>query len=456
MLEAINAGLKEYWLKLVLAGIIFSTLEFLFPASKHSIVSRIRAIGFWAIYIAITTIALVLWSKFWNSVGLKPLFNLDLQGFASGFSLFNESVVAQITILFMLAIVSMYVGDFFYYWFHRFQHTSKYLWGFHRIHHSIVDLNALNCNHHFSEEIFRIPFVALPLSLLLNVSPGQTPVYVAVLLSMHGFFLHSSTRLGLGPLRYLLADNHFHRIHHSIQDGHHNKNFAAVLPVWDIMFGTALMPSRNSMWPACGLKELEEPTSVLHFFGGRSVKLREICKHIAVSGAACAVIFVLVKIASLAQLTIDDTKIKTISVGEVIDFGQSGNSAGLVGRGFSVQEESGRWVTTFGEINFKVDKAGVLVLRIEGTIINHPNALSQRVRFSINDQLIDQSVLHPDSSVLCFQIPERGRGETIRVRLETPDAISPSLLGIGNDNRSLSIFVKKITLLSASAGSCLI
>src|SRR5262245_51560303 len=37
---------------------------------------------------------------------------------------------------FFLAFIPMFVFDFFYYWFHRFQHMWSWLWQEHRLHHS--------------------------------------------------------------------------------------------------------------------------------------------------------------------------------------------------------------------------------------------------------------------------------------------------------------------------------
>ena len=41
----------------------------------------------------------------------------------------------------------------------------------------------------------------------------------------------------------MIADNRFHRIHHSIQPQHFDKNFGAGTSLWDQLFGTAYFPA---------------------------------------------------------------------------------------------------------------------------------------------------------------------------------------------------------------------
>ena len=48
-----------------------------------------------------------------------------------------------------------------------------------------------------------------------------------------------------------IGNPQWHRIHHSLQPEHFDKNFAGLLPLWDILFGTFRNPRE---WNArCGL-----------------------------------------------------------------------------------------------------------------------------------------------------------------------------------------------------------
>jgi sterol desaturase/sphingolipid hydroxylase (fatty acid hydroxylase superfamily) len=159
--------------------------------------------------------------------------------------------------------VSM-VGNFFYYWWHRAQHTFPMLWRIHKVHHSIAELSALNSYHHVTEDIFQYFFVLVPTALLLGVESGYVPAIVLAILRTHTFYIHSSANINIGPLRYVVGDNRFHRLHHSTEPQHFGKNFGTTTPLWDVLFGTARFPRRNE-WPTTGLKDVVEPDRVADY-----------------------------------------------------------------------------------------------------------------------------------------------------------------------------------------------
>lgn len=186
----------------------------------------------------------------------KPLAFLDLSPLTTSADSWTRAAGIAIAVLGIAAL-----NDFFYYWMHRAQHRFGWLWRFHRVHHSIVEMNATNSYHHVAEDLFQFAAITVPMSFLLGVETGPVPWIVIVLNSAHSYFIHSSTRLNIGPLRYLFSDNRLHRIHHSLEDRHRNRNFSAVTPLWDALFGTAYFPKRDE-WPAVGLDDVAEPRNV--------------------------------------------------------------------------------------------------------------------------------------------------------------------------------------------------
>ena len=259
MITEIATFAKEYAFRVSWAGFVLLVFEIVLPASRSSMVSRIRGYGFWLVYIVITATTLTVFGNAFASLGLKPLLSVNLDSSLT----FKNETIRLFSFAFAL-IASSTLADFFYYWFHRLQHSNSFMWRFHRIHHSIREMNALNSNHHFTEEIFRIPFVTIPLALIISVNAGTTPLLLAMLLGMHGLFIHSSTKISLGPLRCFLADNRFHRIHHSIEVKHFDKNFGSFTVIWDVLFQTACMPLLRE-WPATGLDEMREPSNLRDF-----------------------------------------------------------------------------------------------------------------------------------------------------------------------------------------------
>ena len=103
-------------------------------------------------------------------------------------------------------------------------------------------------------------FVSLPMSLL-SPAFGPRPFIVGLLLNWMPIYLHSSTRVQLGPLRRFIVDSRYHRIHHSLDPKHFEKNFGAATPLWDWLFGTLYMPAKDE-WPDVGLAGIDEPASV--------------------------------------------------------------------------------------------------------------------------------------------------------------------------------------------------
>jgi sterol desaturase/sphingolipid hydroxylase (fatty acid hydroxylase superfamily) len=151
-------------------------------------------------------------------------------------------------------------ADFQFYVLHRVEH--RYLWRFHAVHHSIRNLSAANSYHHWTEAIW-LALSTLPL-VFLDVQIGPTLGWLSFIFTYQQFFIHSACRPHLGPLRLLVADNRYHRIHHSLETEHHDKNFGAMTPLWDWLFGTLRMP-KSDEWPDVGLSEIAEPRSLIEW-----------------------------------------------------------------------------------------------------------------------------------------------------------------------------------------------
>lgn len=250
---------EQYASRIFLAALVIALIEYLLPQSRHSFMSRVRGAIFWAVYIPITASGLILFGKLWALLGVSPLFHLN-------FSVLSSSPNEVLKILGGIAasLLLIQVSEFFYYWFHRAQHTFPFLWRFHAEHHSLREMNAFNSNHHFSEELLRIPFITIPISLLFSFEQGYVPWLWAFLMGWQGIYEHSATKIHFGPFRYVVPDNRFHRIHHSNQPEHFNRNFGSGSALFDIVFGTVYYPKKDE-WPDTGLDYMDEPKSMREF-----------------------------------------------------------------------------------------------------------------------------------------------------------------------------------------------
>ena len=138
------------------------------------------------------------------------------------------------------ALSVLVLSDFTAYWMHRLFHRG-WLWRVHAVHHSSRELDWLASVrlHPLNELITRmvqvLPFYFLGFSPLVLAG-------VAPFLSLDAILLHANVNWSFGPLRYVIASPVFHRWHHSSEEEGLDKNFAGLLPIWDLLFGTWHMP----------------------------------------------------------------------------------------------------------------------------------------------------------------------------------------------------------------------
>jgi len=163
------------------------------------------------------------------------------------------------------AALSILLVDFAYYWTHRLQHTWPLLWRFHAQHHAIRDLSALNNYAHWSETLVGEVFKFLPVFLMIRLYPGIIGLIAGVFVAIHQGYIHSTSRLNFGRWSWFISDNVRHRIHHSIERQHFDKNFGIEFGFWDHLFGTAYVPMPDE-WPETGVREQAEAKSLKDYW----------------------------------------------------------------------------------------------------------------------------------------------------------------------------------------------
>ena len=121
-------------------------------------------------------------------------------------------------------------------------HAVPWLWRLHAVHHSIEELDWLaGARAHPLDQTFAKAGLA-PI-FLLGFS-GEAIGAFMLLYAWQSVFLHSNVKLKFGPgLRWLVASPEFHHWHHSKDRESRDKNFAGQLPLLDVIFGTASMPT---------------------------------------------------------------------------------------------------------------------------------------------------------------------------------------------------------------------
>jgi sterol desaturase/sphingolipid hydroxylase (fatty acid hydroxylase superfamily) len=151
------------------------------------------------------------------------------------------------------APLAVVFADLAGYWAHRAMHHG-WLWRVHAVHHSSRALDWLaGARNHPAAEAFGTVVVAAAM-LLVGFDPRV--LAVAAPLRLYAILLHANVSFGSSRLRYVVATPLFHRWHHAHpyalpEDLRNGANFAGLLPLWDLLFGTFHCP-RGVQPPAFG------------------------------------------------------------------------------------------------------------------------------------------------------------------------------------------------------------
>jgi sterol desaturase/sphingolipid hydroxylase (fatty acid hydroxylase superfamily) len=136
------------------------------------------------------------------------------------------------------AVLAFLAIDLLLYVWHQTCHRVDALWMFHRVHHNDPYLNVSTA--------FRLHFVEILLTnvlkALLIVALGMDKILVFAIEALSTLcimFHHTNISFkyerALG--RFMIVP-FLHRVHHSTERNEHDRNFGAVLTVWDSLFGT--------------------------------------------------------------------------------------------------------------------------------------------------------------------------------------------------------------------------
>ena len=160
--------------------------------------------------------------------------------------------------LWLQFVVFLVFKDFCEWCVHTLLHRVSWLWQFHKLHHSIVELDWIgNMRFHWMEIVIYKSLTFLPL-VVLGVD-GEVILWVAVVGTLIGHLNHSNLRLDWGPLRYVINSPRFHVWHHDIVlHGRHGQNYGVVFSLWDWIFGTAHLPVGEEQPERLGFARMEE------------------------------------------------------------------------------------------------------------------------------------------------------------------------------------------------------
>ena len=137
---------------------------------------------------------------------------------------------------------------------HVLLHRVHWLWRFHKLHHSIEELDWIgNFRFHFGEIIVYRTFTFLP--LLFLGAQGSVLLATGVFTTLISNLNHTNVNISWGPLRYLFNSPRMHVWHHDLKKhGRFGQNYGIVFSLWDWVFGTAYMPAGPGQPARLGFK----------------------------------------------------------------------------------------------------------------------------------------------------------------------------------------------------------
>jgi sterol desaturase/sphingolipid hydroxylase (fatty acid hydroxylase superfamily) len=153
-------------------------------------------------------------------------------------------------------LLSVLLVDFIYWLQHYCHHKVPLLWRFHALHHSQKELNFFtDFRYHGAEYVVRYTFLIVPF-LILKLEPPVIVAYV-IFSKCYSHFYHGNIRTNLGPFKYVLVTPQSHRVHHSIESQHRDRNFGAIFSIWDFMLGTQY--KSFTVYPETGIADTAFP-----------------------------------------------------------------------------------------------------------------------------------------------------------------------------------------------------
>ncbi len=137
-------------------------------------------------------------------------------------------------------IVTVIALDFVVYAQHVVFHRVPVLWRLHKVHHADVDIDVTTGLRFHPLEILFSMAIKMGAVVVLGAPVGAVVLFEAVL-NATSMFNHSNVRIPFTldrVLRLIVVTPDMHRVHHSVEESEHNRNFGFNVPWWDRLCGT--------------------------------------------------------------------------------------------------------------------------------------------------------------------------------------------------------------------------
>jgi sterol desaturase/sphingolipid hydroxylase (fatty acid hydroxylase superfamily) len=146
------------------------------------------------------------------------------------------------------------------YWIdHYLCHRIQFLWEFHKVHHTATVLTPVTNFRVHPVDTWVFANILAIASAVANgfghylfgetvkpVTVSDTNIILVAFVHLYIHLQHTELWISFrGLLGHLFISPAHHQIHHSMNPAHFNRNFGSCLAIWDWMFGTLHVPSRE-------------------------------------------------------------------------------------------------------------------------------------------------------------------------------------------------------------------
>ena len=231
-------------------------LEYLFPKQVWLHPSAINDFG-----MSLISFAAFLPTLYWSYTWQAGRFLADSFASMSHLASMRQYMPPSMTVSIIFTITAVLFSDFFYYIFHRLQHTVPMLWEFHKIHHSAEVMTPITLHRRhpvdsWLEFAFHQTGYLIASCVFFYFYPNLKGLYMVGKLNIALVFLyaigtnlqHSHIWVRYGRLiEHILISPAQHQTHHSVDAKHFNRNFGAMFSLWDWAFGSLYIPQGREM-----------------------------------------------------------------------------------------------------------------------------------------------------------------------------------------------------------------
>jgi len=176
-------------------------------------------------------------SGFYEILGL--LFG-EINITAKSLSLFDISQWAP----WLQLLVFFIILDFVQWFTHVLLHKYRFLWKFHKVHHSVKEMGfAAHLRYHWMENVLYKPLKTFGVMIIGGFEPEQAYIVHFITIAI-GHLNHANIKITWGVFKYIFNNPVMHLYHHAytLPKGKFGVNYGISLSLWDYIFKTNYVP----------------------------------------------------------------------------------------------------------------------------------------------------------------------------------------------------------------------